>query len=189
MTHYPLYVLRHGETVWNAENRMQGALNSPLTEKGIMQATRQLEILRARDLSGFSFFSSPQGRAFQTAAIALAGLADTIHTDARLREIGVGGWSGRLRDELPMPKGPNPLLAQYEMAPNGEGFAAVKARCRAFLDDLDGPAVIVTHGITGGILRALTIGEKAHRGTSPHGGQGCVYYLADGEQVVLGAEA
>ena len=173
--HHPLYVLRHGETYWNAENRMQGALNSPLTELGLMQASRQYEILRSRDLSGFSFFSSPQGRAFQTAAIALAGLADTIQTDDRLREIGVGDWSGRLRDELPMPKGPNPLIAQYEMAPNGEGFAAVKKRCQSFLGELNGPAVIVTHGITGGILRALTIGEAAHRGTSPHGGQGEVH--------------
>jgi probable phosphoglycerate mutase len=61
----------------------------------------------------------------------------------------------------------------------------VKARAKAFLDDLQGPAVIVTHGITGGILRALVVGEKAYRNASPHGGQGCVYWLKDGVQAVL----
>ena len=76
--------------MWNAENRMQGELDSPLTQKGQMDAARQHEILRTRDLAGFRFFTSPQGRAFQTAAIALAGLAGRIQTDDRLREIGVG---------------------------------------------------------------------------------------------------
>ena len=42
-----LYILRHGETVWNFENRMQGALNSPLTAKGEAQAANQGRILRA----------------------------------------------------------------------------------------------------------------------------------------------
>ena len=185
MAHPELYILRHGETTWNAENRMQGELDSPLTEKGQMDAARQHEILRVRDLSGFSFWTSPQGRAFQTAAISLSGIAPLIRTDDRLREIGVGDWSGRLRSELPMPKGPNPFMAQYEMAPNGEGFARLKTRVRAFLDDLSGPAVIVTHGITGSMIRGLVIGEKAHRNVSPHGGQGCVFWLKDGEQVLV----
>ncbi|WP_333713352.1 histidine phosphatase family protein [Yoonia sp.] len=185
MAHPELYILRHGETTWNAENRMQGELDSPLTEKGQGDARRQRDILRSRDLAGFDFFTSPQGRAFQTAAIALYGLAGVIRTDDRLREIGVGDWSGRLRAELPMPKGPNPLIAQYEMAPNGEGFARLKTRVRSFLDDLRGPAVIVTHGITGSMIRGLVIGEKAHRNVSPHGGQGSVFWLKDGEQVVL----
>ena len=64
---YPeLYILRHGETEWNATNRMQGRLNSPLTDKGKRDATRQGNILRGLNLSGFSFLSSPSGRAFQT---------------------------------------------------------------------------------------------------------------------------
>ena len=164
---------------------MQGELDSPLTSRGISQAKAQHEILSQLDLTGFAFWSSPQGRAFRTAGIALEGIADAIRTDDRLREIGVGDWSGRLRAELPMPKGPNPLIAQYEMAPNGEGFAGLKARVRGFLGELPGPAVIVTHGITSSMIRGLVIGEKAHRDSNPHGGQGCVYHLKDGEQFVL----
>ncbi|WP_375254740.1 histidine phosphatase family protein [Yoonia sp.] len=185
MTHPELYILRHGETVWNAENRMQGELNSPLTPKGLGDAVRQREILMDLDLTGFAFYASPQGRAFQTAGIALAGIADHIRTDDRLREIGVGDWSGRLRGELPMPKGKDPFMAQYEIAPNGEGFARVKTRCRAFLAELQGPAVVVTHGITGGMIRGLVVGEKAHAVRTTHGGQGCVYHLKNGVQNVL----
>ena len=185
MSHPELYILRHGETTWNAENRMQGELNSPLTEKGLRDAARQGAILAARDLAGFVFLTSPQGRAFQTAGIALAGIADHIRTDDRLREIGDGDWSGRLRDELPVPEGKNPFMAQYEIAPNGEGFARLKQRCRDFLGDLQGPAVLVTHGITSSMIRGLVVGEKAHAQRNSHGGQGYVYHLKDGDQFLL----
>ena len=180
-----LYILRHGETRWNAENRMQGALNSPLTPRGEMQAAHQGEILRGCDLTGFRFLCSPQGRAVQTAAIALAEIAHDIHTDDRLREIGVGDWSGLLRDTLPMPGGPDPYMAQYEMAPNGEGIARLTDRVQAFLDDLDGPAVLVTHGITSRVIRSIAVGPQALANPTIHGGQGCVYHVRDGVQRLL----
>lgn len=185
MSYPELYILRHGETEWNAENRMQGALNSPLTPKGEMHAAHQGEILRLCDTSGFSFICSPQGRAFQTAGIALTRIADHIRTDDRLREISVGDWSGRLRDELPKIEGKDPFMSHYEAAPNGEGFAKLEQRCRAFLDDLDGPAVLVTHGITSRMIRAIVIGEGAVAVSTVHGGQGCVYHLKDGVQNLL----
>ncbi|WP_322893541.1 MULTISPECIES: histidine phosphatase family protein [unclassified Yoonia] len=180
-----LYILRHGETEWNAENRMQGALNSPLTAKGEADAARQGAILATRDLTGFQFWCSPQGRAIQTAGIALARIAQDIHTDDRLREIKVGDWSGLLRDTLPLPDGPDPYALQYDMAPNGEGFAALEVRARAFLADLKGPAVLITHGITSRVLRRIVIGDAATAEVTPHGGQGCVYHLKDGRQTLL----
>ncbi len=184
MTH-ELYILRHGETEWNAENRMQGELNSPLTPKGEMDAARQGEILQSLDLTGFAFLCSPQGRAVQTAGIALARVAMHVRTDDRLREIGVGDWSGVLRDGLPTPEGKDPFMAHYEIAPNGEGFARLETRCRAFLADLQGPSVLVTHGITSRMLRWLAIGDSALSVSTVHGGQGCVYHLKDGVQNLL----
>jgi len=185
MTYPELYILRHGETEWNAEGRMQGWLNSPLTAKGKEDAARQGEILARCDLDGFVFCTSPSGRAVQTAGIACGPLAEMIETDIRLREIGVGDWAARLRDELPMPGGPDPYMAQYEMAPNGEGMAAVKERAAAFLADLTGPAVLITHGITSRAIRAIVVGEGALANPSIHGGQGCVYHLKDGVQELL----
>lgn len=180
-----LYILRHGETVWNSENRMQGELNSPLTPKGEAQAAQQGAILREFDLAGFALIVSPQGRAVQTAGIALGAFAQDIRTDDRLREIGVGDWSGLCRDDLPMGSGPDALMAQYEAAPNGEGIVALGMRVAAFLRDLKGPAVLVTHGITSRVLRSSIAGDAAIGASSIHGGQGCVYHLKDGVQKLL----
>ena len=185
MTFPELYILRHGETEWNAENRMQGELNSALTPKGETDAVRQGKILMSVDLDGFTFLSSPQGRAVQTAGIALARVAVSVRTDDRLREIGVGDWSGRLRRELPVPEGKDPFMSHYEIAPNGEGFAKLEARCHALLADLTGPSVLVTHGITSRMIRSIVAGHAAIAVSTVHGGQGCVYHLKDGVQNLL----
>ena len=184
-----LYILRHGETVWNAENRMQGGLNSPLTAQGRSQAIRQNRILAEIDLSGFRAISSPQGRAFETAAIALAQHIPMIRTNDRLREIGVGDWQGKIREGLwegpPVEDGPDGPIAFYEHAPGGEGFDALEARCLDFLAELQGPAVLVTHGITSRMLRTLILGHgRAGLGRLP-GGQGNVFHLKDGIQSQL----
>ena len=181
-----LYILRHGETYWNAENRMQGGVNSPLTDKGRAQAARQAELLGGCDLTGFAAYSSPQGRAFETAAIAVARQIGTIRTDDRLREIGVGDWQGRLRAELmaenPVPETADGPIAMYEHAPGGEGFARLEERCRSFLADLTGPAVLVTHGITSRMLRAIILGVGPSGLADLPGGQGVVFHLSDGQQ-------
>ncbi|MGJ8623773.1 MAG: histidine phosphatase family protein [Yoonia sp.] len=184
-----LYILRHGETYWNAESRMQGALNSPLTPKGIAQAQQQAAILARCDLAGFTAISSPQGRAFQTAGLAVAPLVGRIVTDNRLREIGVGDWQGRLRSELtfagPPQDTPDGPIAMYEQAPGGEGFDGLEVRCRDFLADLRGPAVLVTHGITSRMLRMILLDAgRAALGELP-GGQGNVFHLKDGVQSQL----
>lgn len=185
MTYPELYIMRHGQTVWNAEGRMQGVLNSPLTDKGKDQAAKQGRILASCDLEGFQFLCSPQGRAVQTAGIALAGIADMIHTDERLREISVGDWGGMLRDDLPMEDVEDPFMAQYEAAPGGEGIAGVERRVQSFLADLQGPAVLVTHGITSRVIRSIIVGGDALQTSTIHGGQGCVYHLKDGVQKLL----
>ncbi len=190
MSHYPeIYVLRHGETEWNAQSRMQGALNSPLTATGVAQAEAQGRIMARQDLEGFDVISSPQGRAFQTAAIALAPLVPTIRTDAALCEIGVGDWAGKRRSELSVGfdvvDTPDGALELYELAPNGEGFARLEDRCRAFLDGLTAPAVLITHGITSRMLRTLWLGRGIEAMADLPGGQGIVYHLKDGKHLRL----
>ncbi len=185
MTHPELYICRHGETEWNAADRMQGWLNSPLTPKGEMQAARQGEILRSRDLTGFTCLSSPSGRAFQTAGIAAGRLMDEIRTDDRLREISVGDWSGLYRRDLPLVEGDDPYIAQYENAPGGEGFDGLRARVQDFLDDLTGPALLFTHGITSRMVRSLLVGEGALTVGTAQGGQGVVWHVKDGAQELL----
>ena len=183
MIPHELYILRHGETVWNAEDRLQGWANSPLTPLGEVHAARQFEILRSRDLKGFTAYASPSGRAVQTAAIAAAPLLHEVHTDARLREIGVGAWTGWRRADCPVQGGE--FLDLYRQAPDGEGFAALEARCRAFLAELAGPAVLVTHGLTSRMLRSLIVGQDALSITEAGGGQGVVWHVRNGAQNLL----
>ncbi|WP_300058074.1 histidine phosphatase family protein [uncultured Roseobacter sp.] len=189
----PLYILRHGQTEWNAAHRIQGGLDSPLTEVGRAQAQAQRELLARCDLAGFQALSSPQGRAFQTAAIALDGLFGRIDTDARLAEIGVGDWEGLARTELTVDRvvdeSEESALDLYNRAPGGEGFVALHARCKAFLDSLQGPSVLVTHGITSRMLRLIALDQDICEIGMLPGGQGVIYHLEHGRmrQLAIGA--
>ncbi|MFK7753732.1 MAG: histidine phosphatase family protein [Sedimentitalea sp.] len=180
-------VLRHGETEWNRMGRMQGALDSPLTPKGRQQAARQGDILRRFGTADWSFLSSPQGRARATAEIALGPDAGIIE-DARLAEITVGDWTGIARDTL-MAQHPhlfeNGDLGWYDHAPGGEGLAGLAMRCESFLKQLQGPSVIVTHGITSRVLRCFAQGLPYDAFETLNGGQGVVYHLKDGVSTLL----
>ena len=180
---HELLILRHGQTLWNAEGRMQGTLNSALDATGHRQAARQRAILGGRDLTGFGAFCSPQGRAVETAGIAVAPLMPRITTDARLREIGVGAWEGKRRADFVTAEAAD--LSYYDGAPGGEGFAALRARCEAFLAELTGPAVIVTHGITSRMLRLVALGMETAELSALPGGQGNVHRIAGGDFEVL----
>jgi probable phosphoglycerate mutase len=149
-----LYILRHGQTEWNAQGRVQGQHDSLLTPLGRSQAARQGAILAEAGVLDLPVYVSPQGRARATAEIALPGRPARV--DPRLREISLGRWDGLTRDEIGARwvdafDEPDPFL-WYDTAPEGEGFAAVQARAAAFLAELNGPAIVVTpspHAIIG----------------------------------------
>lgn len=184
-----VYVLRHGQTEWNAAGRMQGGLDSALTREGRAQAARQGRILGSRDLAGFEAWCSPQGRAIATAAIAMVGRVAHIRSDDRLREIGIGSWEGRLRSDIAELAGAGDAtdagLLAYDLAPRGEGLAALRARCSAFLSDRGAPMVIVTHGITSRVMRLVLTGRDLSEIARIGGGQGVVYHVKDGIQTLL----
>ena len=192
---YPeIYVLRHGQTEWNRDGRFQGRMNSPLTDLGLTQAATQGEILRAQDVvtRGFQVFSSPQGRAQQTADIVCGVLACGHTPDARLCELHQGEWEGLLEHEVAAgwPKAHakrDQGVVWYFDNPTGETFAQLRLRVLDFLDSLSGPSVIVAHGITSHILRGVWLGLDLAGSAALPGGQGCVYHLREGEHSRLGA--
>ncbi|MDO5630950.1 MAG: histidine phosphatase family protein [Paracoccus sp. (in: a-proteobacteria)] len=172
-----LYLMRHGQTEWNALGRMQGRLDSPLTVQGRAQATRLARLVEG--VQG-RYISSPQGRALETARIVFgAGFA----TDDRLVEIDIGDFSGHLNSDLraahPAIFAP-PRLGWYDRAPGGEGYAGLATRCRAFLADLNGPAIIVTHGITLRMLRLLAMGRDMSTFEDMPVEQGAVHVIRSG---------
>lgn len=185
---YPdIYILRHGETEWNRQGRLQGWLDSPLTELGREQAARQGAVLSAEGALGLPLWSSPAPRALATAALALPGR--TARPDPRLREITLGPWDGLTRPEIAALAAGVPLSAHpfhwYDQTP-GERFDGLRARVEAFLGDLSGPAVIVTHGITSRFLRGAVLGLTLDGIAALPGGQGVVWHLRDGQERVLG---
>lgn len=184
-----VYVMRHGQTEWNLAGRMQGELDSALSQTGRMQAVRQGRILASRDLAGFEAWCSPQGRAIATAAIAVVGHLAQIRSDDRLREIGIGAWAGRLRADIPELAGVDDAdgagLQAYDLAPGGEGLVALEARCRDFLKERRRPMVIVTHGITSRVMRLVLTGRTLSDIARIGGGQGVVFHIRGGAQTLL----
>ncbi len=180
MADYPeVLILRHGETEWNRQGRMQGGQDSPLTRRGEGQARAQGLILQRFGVEKFAWVSSPQGRALRRAELAQGGTQE-IATDERLREINMGDWSGLLREDIarqaPAYFAPEAaVMAWYGNAPGGETLAALAQRLTAFLADLSAPTVIVTHGVTSRALRCLLLGLPVETFNRLEGGQGVVY--------------
>ncbi|WP_101067828.1 histidine phosphatase family protein [Roseovarius salinarum] len=187
----PLYVLRHGETEWNAEGRLQGAFDSPLTATGRAQGARQGAILKAVGVRAAThdFLTSPQGRARATATLALAPLGAEARADPALAEIGIGDFAGRLRADLraefPEVFSGDHHLDWYFRVPGGETFADVRARAAALLARLDRPTVLVTHGITSRFIRGVALGLEGRALLDLPGGQGVVHLIEDGRARVL----
>jgi broad specificity phosphatase PhoE len=163
-------------------------MESCLTPLGIEHAHRQARLMPDILAQNPTCFASPLGRAQQTAEIALG--AAYFTTDARLAEAHAGDWQGVTRTEVkagwPELYDASPtVLDLFTSAPNGEGFEAFRARIAEFLSELNGPSVVVAHGLLGQVLRGLVCGlNRAGMGVLGNE-QGCVYVLENGQERVL----
>ena len=88
-----LYIIRHGETLWNTQFRLQGQTDIQLNEKGRELAGKAADGMK--DLTIDYVISSPLSRAYETASIILRDRGIAITTDDRIREIGFGSMEGR----------------------------------------------------------------------------------------------
>ena len=114
-----LYIIRHGETKWNVERRLQGASDTDLNEKGIALAKVTGEALK--EVPFFCCFTSPLKRAKETARLVLGEKEIPVYLDERIQEISFGTWEGRDSVLLPGNMLDNFFhhTEQYE-APEGE---------------------------------------------------------------------
>ena len=188
-----IYYMRHGETDWNVEGRLQGGIDTPLNQLGLSQAAhagRVLADLFARqglDASSLAFVASPLQRARVTMDIVRGELKlppGGYALDDRLREIGYGHWEG---STLAQARVSHPeLYASRErdkwsaLPPGGESYASVQLRIRDWYDSLKTDTVAVAHG---GTARALMVGlgiETPARASDLYIEQGVVYVFGDG---------
>lgn len=195
---HPIFLFRHGETVWNAEKRAQGYLDSPLTAAGRAQARAMGETL-ARELhlggyppSGVVVRASPLGRVRETLAIAAAaaGLAhDEQAFDHRLREMSWGDWDGLILPEIET-RWPGAMAARRQdhwsyQPPGGESYAMVVERARPALDEIvalaqEQPVAVFAHGGVGRVLRGLFLGAPQAEILKMDQPQNAFYRLHDG---------
>ncbi len=93
-----LYITRHGQTEWNIIGRMQGWNDSPLTLRGINNAISLGKHLK--EVKFDEVYSSSVGRTIHTAELITGLSRNSITAVDELREIGMGCWEGKLRDEI-----------------------------------------------------------------------------------------
>lgn len=164
------FIARHGETVYNIAQRMQGDhSHTPLTRKGFAQADAMGAALR--ELLGakpkITLWASSAGRSLQTLAIIAEHLELDWHAarrDDRLVEIGMGEWSGRYYREL---TGADADFLDVEArlyrrpAPGGEWYDAIAARVGSWAGDTDadpGDRLVIMHGMSSRVLRGVLTG-------------------------------
>jgi broad specificity phosphatase PhoE len=170
-----VYYIRHGQTDWNVEGRLQGHQDIPLNARGRWQAARCGAILgdmlvrEGRDPAALDYVSSPLGRARQSMELVrpmLALDAQGYRIEPRLIEICFGEWEGftiaqlRSRD----PKGV--ALREHDkwhfVAPGGESYETVARRVRDWHDSLRRDTVVSAHGGTArGLMASLGIAKPA----------------------------
>lgn len=130
-----LYIIRHGETMWNKAGRMQGKTDISLSKDG-----RKLAQKTAEGLKNVKFdyiFSSPLERAYETACI-IRGSRDTeVVKDERLIEIGFGRYEGTVVEER---KGSIARFfddpENYVAEKNAESYESLLTRTKEFLEDV-----------------------------------------------------
>lgn len=166
-----LYLIRHGETAWNVERRMQGHGGVGLNEVGRRQAEQV-----ARSLDGTSFvalYTSDLLRAYETAQIIGEWMSLDPQPDPRLRERDQGEWEGMSRDDIERLYPDIMRRMQIDPSgvapPGGENFSQLAQRVTGALDEITARhpgqrVLVVSHGLAIGVARAVAEGQPLARG-------------------------
>ena len=159
-----IYVIRHGQTDWNAQRRLQGQKDIPMNSTGLEQARQNgiaLQDILGDRIDEFDFVASPLGRTRATmeivrTAMGLPPLA--YRTDPRLVEISFGDWEGSTLKELKATQRERVQernASKWDFIPPGdaaESYEILSWRTGSWLNSVDRPTVCVTHG---GVIRTL----------------------------------
>ncbi|MEI5908009.1 histidine phosphatase family protein [Bacillus spongiae] len=161
-----IYLLRHGETVFNTQGRYQGELDSPLTLEGIDQVKSISRLLNSviDEPKEWDIFSSPLGRTIQSTKIICETIGydfDKVTMDNRLKEVSVGSWAGLTTKEIeaswPERLQNTDSYNWYFHSPDGESYDSVIERATKWLDSVKDrkKIIVVSHGLMGRVLRGV----------------------------------
>jgi probable phosphoglycerate mutase len=183
------YLVRHGETDWNAQARWQGHTDIPLNALGRAQAIGVAELLRP--FGPVAVVASDLSRAHETARIVAAELSIWVaYLDPGLRERSFGCFEGLTREDCERihPRAWRKWVADRHPPPGAETHEALRARVvdamRRAAEELreEGPAVVVTHG---GALRAIV---EAATGQTPAPVKNAAVWRVGWNRRLVGAE-
>ncbi len=194
MTRRLLYFVRHGETDWNAERRLQGHRDIPLNGLGRKQAAHCGALLvdliagsGGRAAADFAFVSSPLSRARETMEIIRTELGLAHHgyaVDPRLAELSFGRWEGLTYKDVRIQD--RDVLARRERdrwnfaPPEGESYAQLLERVRGWHESVTGDAVVTAHGGVARVLMVLFGVREPTDATLGDIGQGIVFEFSPG---------
>ena len=157
-----LILIRHGQTVYNATGRMQGHLDTQLSDEGVRQAESAGRLLEDRGIT--RIIASDLSRARVTAEIVGKRLGLDVHADERLRETNLGEWQGKTSAEVDVEYPGARAIWRHDPTwapPGGESRVEVARRARPVIDELmreymdwdENTVLVVAHG---GAIAALT---------------------------------
>ena len=159
-----IYVIRHGQTDWNAERRLQGQKDIDLNAIGRAQARQngvELGEILAFENQPFDFVASPLRRTRETMEIVREAMGlppKDYRTDERLVEVSFGAWEGFTIKELKATEAERLTernASKWDFIPPGEdaeSYEILSWRVGSWLTSVDRPTVCVTHG---GVIRSL----------------------------------
>lgn len=194
-----LYLMRHGETDWNKERRLQGMTDIPLNENG--EALARATCDGMKEIPFDLIYTSPLKRAYRTAQIIQGERKIPLIVEDRIREICFGDYEGLVNqpDHYDIPD-PNfkfffTKTDLYHTPPNGESVTALLERTADFLEELknredlaEKTILVSTHGAAvRAILNNIEKNDIAHfwgRGVHKNCGVSCVE-LSGGEYRIL----
>ncbi len=159
-----IYLVRHGQTSWNASQKCQGHTDIPLDESGTEQASRLVQVFDSLPLK--RILTSDLSRAIETAQPVAAHHNIQIEARFDLRERSFGDWEGAAFEDLGrffVEESLKTGSAATELRPpNGESLADVWARIERVTEEIHAehePILVVTHGGTCSLLLAKLIGS------------------------------
>jgi len=164
-----LLLVRHGQSTWNREHRIQGQLDPPLSEQGRRQARQVGRRLAHNRFAGF--YTSDLDRAEQTAKLIGEATGSSPLPRAGLREIYLGDWEGLNTEELAQrfPEAWAKWMEEpsWDVVPGGEGAVPFESRVNAELDSIlarheHGDVLVVTHGGVIQVALHRVVGRPNH---------------------------
>ena len=175
-----IFLTRHGQTQWNLDQRLQGHLNSPLTQLGKNQAFETQQQLLNKDIH--VAYTSPLLRAVETTALIIADWPVKMLTRDNLAEIHLGPWEGKTYTEIKNTH-PKEFADFWErpddyQLPGAETYHDLQNRIikeikNIFKENLGKNILVVSHGIAIKVFLAYVLkkclGDIAHMNVMENG--------------------